>query len=213
MAFSLTYAFGRMGRHVRKISSEARSFLGTKFRNLEPGPLRDFLFAQCFAIDTTLFRVFYNEDTSDPFYPIHVKYANKLLDATGCDFLRLGRVYSCGIIVAQSSPDSSPVSEQQVATTLGILRMINFVYGGSEPEDFWASLVLRPDASIIAAAVCQGIAQVLQADPRDKASFGDDWLSLIPRIHATTNALLAKPDWAKTAASLLESRDFGGSQA
>jgi hypothetical protein len=212
MAFSLTYAFGSMGRHIRNISREARSFVGTKFRNLEPCPFRHFLFAQCFAIDATLFRVFYNEDASDPLYPIHLKYANKLLDATACDYLGLCRVYSCGILVGQSSPDSSPVSEQQVATTLGILRVIDFVYGGSEPEELWPSLVLKPDTSIIAAAVCQGIARVLQVDPRDKASFSNDWLSLVPYINAATNTLVAKPDWAKTAASMLESRDYGGSQ-
>lgn len=211
MAFSLTYAFGSMGRHIRKISREARSFVGTKFRNLEPSPLRDFLFAQYFAIDATLFQVFYNEDTSDPLYPIHLKYANKVLDATACDFLSLCRVYSCGIVVGQSSLDSPPVSEQQAATRLGILRVIDFVYGGSEPEELWPSLVLKPDTSITAAAVCRGIARVLQVEPSDKASFSNDWLSLIPLINATTNGLLAKPDWAKTAASLVESRDFGGS--
>jgi len=210
MAFSLTYAFGRMGRHVRKISREARSFVGTKFRNLDPSPFRDSLFAQYFAIDATVFHVFYSEE-GDPLYPIHLKYGNKLIDATGCDYLRLCRVYSCGIVVGQSSANA-PATEQQVATTLGILRVIDFVYGGSEPEEeWWAPLVLKPDTSIISAAVCQGIARVLQVDPKDKTSFGNDWLSLIPRINAATNALLATPDWAKVAASMLNSCDFGGS--
>jgi hypothetical protein len=99
-----------------------------------------------------------------------------------------------------------------MATTLGVLRVIDYVYGGGESGELWTSLVLQPDASIIAAAVCQGIARVLQVDPKDKASFGSDWLSLIPRINGLTNYWLAKPDWVKMAASLLESCDFGGSQ-
>jgi hypothetical protein len=211
MAFSLTYAFGRMGRHIRKIAREARSFVGTKFRNLQPGPLRDYLFAQNFAIDSTLFGVFYSENTGDPLYPIHQKYSNRLLDATACDFLRLSRTYSSSIVVGQLSADSNPPTEQQIAAVLNILQVIDFVYGGSEPEDFWASLALKPDPSVIAAALCQAVARILQMDPRDKGSFSNDWLSLIPRITAATNMLLAKPDWAKAAASMIESCDYGGS--
>lgn len=82
MAFSLTYAFGAMGRHTRKISREARAFIGAKFRNLEPSRFRDYLFAQYYAIDGTLFSVFYNDDPNHPLYSIHKKYATKLLDAT-----------------------------------------------------------------------------------------------------------------------------------
>ena len=68
MAFSLTYAFGTMGRHTRKISSEARCFVGARFRSIESSRLRDYLFAQYLAIDGTLFAVFYNDDPGHPLY-------------------------------------------------------------------------------------------------------------------------------------------------
>lgn len=210
MAFSLSYAFGRTGRHTRKIASESRSFVGTKFRNLQPTPLRDFLFAQQFAIDSILFQVFYSE-VGDSLYPIHQKYADKLIDATACDFLRLSRLYSCAILVGQSSSDSAQPTDEQVAGTLGILRVIDFLYGGSEPGEVWDALVSKPDPSIAGAVLCLGVARVLQMDPRDKAAFANDWLSLIPRIDAATSLLLEDPDWAKTAATMIDSSDYGGS--
>src|SRR5438067_2028388 len=100
MPFSLSYAFGGAGRHIRKISREARAFIGAKFRNLEPGPVRDQLFAQYLAIDGTLFKVFYNDDRKDPFYRIHKTYANKLLDATAADFRHLARAYALSFLTA-----------------------------------------------------------------------------------------------------------------
>jgi hypothetical protein len=210
MAFSLVYGFGRMGRHVRRIVSEARSFAGTKFRNLTPSPLRDFLFAQFFAIDHTLFGVFYNDDPKDPRYSMHQKYASKLIDVTACDFLSLCHTYSCSILVAQPLVDSPQFGPQECETTLGILRIIDFIYGGSTPTQIWPAMALKPDPSIIAATMCQEIAQVLQFDPRDKASFSNEWLSLLPQIIAYTNTLIAKEDWSKTAALWIESNDYGG---
>jgi hypothetical protein len=209
MAFSLTYAFGAMGRHVRKISREARAFVGARFRSLEPSQLRDYLFAQYFAIDNTLFTVFYNDDPADPLFSIHKKYANRLLDATECDFRHLARAYAFSLLASQRLASGT---EEEMAGRLNILDLIAFVYDGSSPTELWTSLVLQPDDSIIAAALCQEIARVLQLDPLDKGAFFSDWLSLVPSITAVTEMFLAKEDWSKSTASLIESVDFGGTQ-
>ena len=212
MAFSLTYAFGRMGRHVRKIAREARSFAGTKFRNLAPGPLREFLFAQFVATDSTLFGIFYNDDPSDPRYSMHQKYASELLDVTACEFLGLCHAYSCSILVAQPLEDSAQLSPQECETILGILDVIDCIYGGSAPTQLWTTIAIEPNPLIIAAALCEEIAQVLQLDPQDKAAFSNEWLSLLPHIIAGTNTLLANEDWSNTSASMIESSDYGGHQ-
>jgi hypothetical protein len=209
MAFSLSYAFGTMGRHIRRISSEARCFVGARFRSIESSRLRDYLFAQYLGIDGTLFAVFYNDDPGHPLYSIHKKYANKLLDATESDFRHLARAYAFSLFSGQ--PAGSP-SEEEVAARLDILLVIAFIYDGSNPTQLWTSLCLRPDDSNIAAALCQEIAHVLQLDPRDKSTFSSDWLSLVPIIISRENAFLAKEDWCKSAASMIESVDFGGTQ-
>src|SRR5262249_53940058 len=165
MAFSLIYAFGAKGRHIRRIAREARAFVGAKFRNLEPSRLRDYLFAQYFAIDSTLFNVCYNSDQNHPLYPIHQKYGNKLLDATESDFRHLARAYALSLVAGQ--PLSSGTEEEMVGR-VNILRLVAFIYDGSSPAELWTSLVLQPDESIIAAALCQEIARVLELDPRDK---------------------------------------------
>lgn len=207
MGFSLTYAFGRMGRHIREISREARAFVGAKFRNLDPSPLRDYLFAQYFAIDGTLFNVFYSDDTTDPLYSIHRKYANKLLDATECDFRHLGLAYAVSLLAGEPLRNAT---QEEMAGRLSVLDTIAFIYDGSRPTELWTALVLQPDDSMIAAAMCQDIAHVLQLDPRDKAGFSSDWLSLVPYIVEGTHTLVTQEEWGRSAASLIEGTDFGG---
>ncbi|MCO6458560.1 MAG: hypothetical protein J5I93_24910 [Pirellulaceae bacterium] len=209
MTFSLTYAFGAMGRHTRKISREARAFVGGQFRKLEPSGLRDYLFAQYFAIDGTLFSVFYNDDRNDRLYPVHKKYANKLLDATESDFRHLARAYAFSLLANQ--PFSSG-NEEEMVGRVNILRLIAFIYDGSNPTATWTSLVLQPDELIIAAALCQEIAHVLQLDPRDKGAFSSEWLSLVPTIIAGTEALVTHDDFRNSTAAMIESVDFGGTQ-
>jgi hypothetical protein len=209
MAFSLTYAFGAKGRHIRKISGEARAFVGAKFRNLEPSRLRDYLFAQYFAIDGALFAVFYNDEPSHPLYSIHTKYGNKLLDATECDFRHLGLAYAYGLLAGQPLTSAT---EEEMAGRLNILHAIAFIYDGGQPPQLWISLVLKPDDAMIAAALCHDIAKLLQLDPRDKTTFSNDWLSLVPSIIAGTNVLLTRRGWSESAASLIQSVDFGGTQ-
>jgi hypothetical protein len=209
MAFSLTYAFGAMGRHIRKISREARAIVGEQFRNLESSGLRDYLFAQYFAIDGALFSVFYNDDPNHPLHPIHKKYANKLLDTTESDFRHLARAYAFSLLAGLPLRNGT---EEEMVGRVNILRLIAFIYEGSGPTELWTSLVLQPDESLIAAALCQEIAHVLQLDPRDKGAFSNDWLSLVPSIIAVTNMFLTKEDWSKSAASMIESVDFGGTK-
>jgi len=205
MAFSLTYAFGQMGRHIRKISREARAFVGSNFRDLEPSRLRDILFAQYFAIDCTLFSVFYNEGPTHPFYSIHKTYADALIRATESDLRRLARAYAFSLLAGQSLS----CAEEEAALRLNVLRLIAFVYDRSSPTEFWTSLVLQPDHSVIAAALCLEIADVLHLDAPDKRTFSNDWLSLLPGINAATNGFLMQDDWSKRAASIIESVDFG----
>ena len=209
MAFSLTYAFGRMGRHIRQISGDARAFVGAKFRDLDPSRLRDYLFAQYFAIDMTLFKVFYNDDPRDPLYSIHKKYADKLLAATESDFRHLGLAYAFSLLAGQPLTSAT---EAEIAGRISILHAISSIYDGSQPPQLWISLVLKPDDSMIAAALCYDIGKALQLDPRDKTAFSNDWLSLVPGIIAGTNRLLTKEDWTKTAATMIKSVDFGGAQ-
>lgn len=207
---SLTYAFGRMGRHIRTIAHEARAFVGAKFRSLEPTQLRDYLVAQYFAIDLTLFSVFYNEEPTDPLYLVHKKYGSKLLGATESDFRRLGRAYAFSLLAAQSQ---STASDGDIASRMDLLHVLSFIYTGSQAPQLWIEVLGKPDASMISAALCHDIAAVLQMDPGDKPAFSDDWLSLVSAMIAATNSFLAKEDWSRTAATMIESIDFGGTQA
>jgi len=212
MAFSLTYAFSAKGRHIRKISREARGFVGDKFRNLKPGPLRDYLFAQYFAIDGALYAVFYNDDPSHPLYPIHIKYGNKLLETTESDFRHLGLAYAFSLLAIQSGSPQLSVTEEDMAGNLNLMHVIASIYDGSQPPQLWTSIVLKPDYAMIAATLCQDIAKVMQLDPRDKTAFANDWVSLIPSIIAETKMHLMRSDWSKSVSAIIKSVDFGGTQ-
>jgi hypothetical protein len=207
MEFSLTYAFGKMGRHIRKISREARQFVGPRFRLLEVTPVRDFLFAEYLGIDTTIFAAFYTEDTADIAYSVHKKYANKLLDATEADFRHLARAYAFGLLASQPIVNGT---DEETIFRQNLLESLGFIYDGTKPADPWPAVVFRPSGDVIAAAVCMDIAAALQLNPRDKGEFSRDWLSLTSRMIAVRDHFLAQADWSKSAASMINSVDFGG---
>jgi hypothetical protein len=209
MAISLTYAFGTMGRHIRKTCREARAYVGANFRYLEASQLRDALFWQYFAIDLSLFSVFYNEDPTDALYPIHKKYAGMLLGVTDVGFRRIARAYALSLLAGQPLRRAD---EEEAAGRLNVLRLIAFIYDRSGPTQFWTSLVLQPDEKVVAGALCLEIADAIRLDPPDKTAFSTDWLSLVPGINAGTKMFLAKEDWSEKAASLMESVDFGGNR-
>jgi hypothetical protein len=162
---------------------------------------------QYFAIDCSLFSVFYNDAANHPLYSIHKKYANRLIDSTEFDYRHIGRAYAFGLLASEPVRDQT---EDEMARRLGVLHTIAFIYDGTKPTDLWTSLVLKPDADITAVALCQEIARILQLDSRDKSAFSVDWLSLVPGILAGIRQFLGKEDCTKSITCIVESTDFGG---
>lgn len=183
--------------------------MGSNFRSLETGPLRDFLFAQCFAIDNALFSVFFNDDRNHVLYRVYEKYGTRLLAANERDFRRLAQVYA--LVLLASMPRQGQ-ADSESALRLNILRCICFVYDRAAPSQTWSGLVLEPDNAAIDATFCSDIADILQIDPLANNSFRNDWLSLIPSIVCGTKSLTSKSDWPKTALYMIESIDYGGTR-
>jgi hypothetical protein len=72
-----------------------------------------------------LFDVFYNDDPEHPFYAIHKKYANKLLDATECEYRHLARAYALSLLAGQPMRSSTDKDERD--GRLNVLRVVTEV--------------------------------------------------------------------------------------
>lgn len=207
MGFSLRYAFGRAGRHIRKIAGEARARVGERFRSLGPSCLRDFLFAQYWAIDVSLFMVFYNDDPTDVRYALHNKYARILTTRTERDLRYLGFSYAASLLAAQPMTSHT---EEGLCAKVDVLETIAFIYDAASRTQAWFPVVRHPDSWMIANTLSDEIARVLQLACGQDPVFVNDWVSLVPGIEVSANQLLSEPDWSQSVASMLESTDFGG---
>lgn len=178
MGISLTYAFGRAGRHTRAIANQARSFISAQRRSLPDNVAVDFLYQQSQAIDCTLFLVFYSE-AGDSCYQMHQKYLPKLLEVTEVGFRRISQAYASALLVGIPMQSGS---EEELDTRVGALNTIAHLYDSSEPASYWIEMACNPDDGGIAAALLNDIAKVLRVDPLDRDEFARDWFSLLPMI-------------------------------
>lgn len=178
MAFSLTYAFGKAGRHTRAIATQARDFIRAQRRTLPDNVAIDFLYSQSQAIDFALFRVFYSE-AGDTCYPMHQKYLPRLLEVTESGFRRMSQAYASALLVGIPIQSGS---EEEFQARLGALNTIAHLYDASEPASYWMELAHSPTDAGITAALLNDIAKVLRIDHCNREEFARDWLSLLPTI-------------------------------
>ncbi len=182
MGFSLTYAFGKTGRHARSVASQAREFISAQHRTLQTNDAIDFLYMQSRAIDHVLFSVFYSEP-GDPGYQLHQKYLPVLLKVTESGFRRMSLAYASALMV--TLPINSG-SEEEINNRIGALHTLSHLYDGSEPASYWIDVTRAPDDDGITTCLLTDIAKVLRIEPSDIEQFARDWLSLFPLIDRVT---------------------------
>lgn len=182
MAFSLTYALGKAGRHARSIAAEARKFITAQHRTLPVNSATQFLYSHSKAIDAVLFRVFYSEP-GDRCYPIHARYLPSLLEVTESGFRQVSQAYASAQVVALPL-ESGTATERRTREEL--LRTISYLYVNHEPASYWVELAHSPNEAGITAALLTDIAKVLRFNPPHTNQFARDWLSLIPLINQAT---------------------------
>lgn len=182
MAFSLTYAFGKAGRHTRAIASQARDFISAQRRTLPTNPAIDFLYVQSQAIDSVLFHVFYSEPP-DSGYRLHRKYFPHLLEVTESGFRRMSQAYASAFLVGLPIQSGA---EAELRKREDVLRTVAHLYDGSEPASYWVEMAYRPNDAGITACLLTDIAKVLRVEPQNRSEFAQDWLSLLPMIDQST---------------------------
>ena len=183
MAFSLTYAFGKAGRHTRTIATQAREFISAQRRTLPNNSAIEFLYGQSKAIDCVLFMVFYSED-GDAFYDIHRRYLTQLLQITESGFRRMSLAYASALLVGLPVQSGS---SDELNTRRGALHTLAHLYDGSEPATYWIEMAYSPNDAGITAALLTDIAKVLRITPVNMNVFASDWLSLLPSIDRATD--------------------------
>ena len=183
MDFSLTYAFGKAGRHTRTIANQAREFISAQRRTLPNNSAIDFLYGQSKAIDHVLFMVFYSE-TGDVFYHIHRRYLTQLLQVTESGFRRMSLAYASTLLVGMPVQSGST---DELSIRMAALRALAHLYDGSQPATYWIEMACRPHDAGITAALLTDIAKVLRITPANKNEFASDWLSLLPSIDRATD--------------------------
>lgn len=185
MGISLTYAFGRAGRHLRAIVTPARTFISAQRSTLPNNPAIDFLFMQSKAIDHVLFHVFYSEP-EDECYMLHKKYLPYLLEVPECGFRRMSLAYASALIVGLPT---QPKSEADCQLIAGALHTLSHLYDGSEPASHWLKLAYSRSDEGINASLLADIAKVLRISPSNQHAFAFDWLALLPLINRTTEIM------------------------
>lgn len=183
MAFSLTYAFGKAGRHARTVATQARDFIGAQRRTLPANPAIDFLYMQSRAIDSVLFGVFYSDDPRDACYTLHRKYLPQLLEVTESGFRRMSQAYASALLLGLPIQTGD---NEELSNRGGALHTLAHLYDGSQPASYWMEMAIRPTDMGITAALLTDIAKVLRLEPPNKDVFAHDWLALLPMIDRAT---------------------------